>query len=148
MDVSKAFVSAVESIMPMFGMEPVFQGEAEEAVLTSANQVNVIIGFTDGLKGNVMVGFKKSTALRVAESMMSGMEVKELDDVSESAVAEMVNMFVGGALGRLESKETLNFSPPTIAIGERMFLMISRVRSRKLNFKLGDDLFNVAVAIE
>lgn len=148
MDFSNAFVSTVEEVMPMFGLTPVFQGEVEEAVLTSANQVNVLIGLSDGVKGNVMVGFKKATALRIASAMMCGMEIMELDDLSESAVGEMFNMFVGGALVRLQSETPINFSPPTIAIGEKMFLMISRVSSKKLNFKLDNDTFNVAFSIE
>lgn len=148
MDMKEGFVFAVDHIIQMFGLKTAYQGETVEEVLTSANQVNILIGLTDGLKGNVVVGFKRSTALKIASSMMGGIPLESLDCLAESAVGEMANMFVGTALGKMESETPVTFSPPTIVTGDRMFLMISRIKSKKLSFKIDDEAFNIAFCVE
>ena len=148
MDTSKAFIDAVGCTFPMFQLTPTFQGEAEEKVLASANQINTFISFTDGLKGTVVAGFTKATALKLVSAMMGGMEVTEFDEIAESAIAELMNMLVGSALNNLGSKVILDISPPTVANGDRMFLMLSRVKSIKLLFKLDNETFSVSYAIE
>ncbi len=50
MDIKQAFIDSVVEVLPMFGMTCTYQGEIEESVLASVSQVNVLIGFTDGIK--------------------------------------------------------------------------------------------------
>ena len=148
MDIKQAFIDSVGEVLPMFGMACTYQGEIEEAVLASVSQVNVLIGFTDGIKGNMMLALKKTTAIKVASAMMGGMELAELDEMAESAIGEMANLFMGFTAGKLQDGPVINFSPPTLAIGERMFLMISRIKTIKLSFKLEEEIFNLCFCLE
>ena len=148
MDFKQAAIDALDSVMPMFGMKAVYKGETEEAYLSSASQVNVLIGLTNGLKGNIVIGLKKTTALGIVTSMMGGMEINEMDGMAGSALGELANIIVGSAIGKLKIEEKIEFSPPTLAVGERMFLVISKVKSNKLVFKLDEDLFNISFCIE
>jgi len=148
MDIKQAFIDSVIEVLPMFGIKCIYLGEMEEPVLASANQVNVLIGFTDGVKGSLLVAFKKSTAIKVASAMMGGIELDDLDEIAESAVGEIANMLVGCTIGKLQSGPVLNFSPPTLAVGERMFLMISRIKTTKLSFKLDEEVFDLSFCLE
>ena len=148
MDLKTALISASQEIFSAYGMNPEFQGEIEETQLSSANQVNILIGLSGGLKGNIVVGFKKPSALKLVSKMMGGMEVTSFSDFAKSALGEATNMLSGSAIIKLNHPVVINLSPPTIVTGERIFLIISRVKSNKLTFKAGDDIFNIAFCIE
>jgi chemotaxis protein CheX len=148
MDIKQALIDASLGVFPMFGITPVFQGETEEAQLASANQVNVIIGLSGGIKSNIVFGFKKETALRIISAMMGGMEVKYFDDIAKSAMGEAANMVAGTAVGKVSANSAISFSPPTLVIGDRIFLLVSKVKTNKLNFNITDDIFNISVSIE
>jgi chemotaxis protein CheX len=147
MEIKESFNSAVIELAEGFGLSTKFQREEIESALSSANQVNVLIGLTKGLKGNLLLGMKKNTALKIASAMI-GSEVLELDDLSESAISEFMNTLVGMGLGNYESDIPIDFSSPTLIIGEGMFLMISRVATAKLLFKLDGETFFISVSIE
>lgn len=147
MEINESFNSAVIELAEGFGISTKFQGEEIESALSSANQVNVLIGLTKGLKGNLLLGMKKNTALKIASAMI-GSEVTELDELSESAISEFMNTLVGMGLGNYKTDTTIDFSSPTLIVGEGVFLMISRVATAKLFFKLDDETFFVSISIE
>jgi chemotaxis protein CheX len=148
MDFKNALISSACEIFSGYGNKPEFQGEIEETQLSSANQVNILIGLSGGLKGNIVVGFKKSYAYKLVSKMTGGMEVSELNDFFKGALGEAINMLSGNALVKLNSPSVINLSPPTIVTGERIFIIISRVKSNKLTFKAGDEMFNIAFCLE
>jgi chemotaxis protein CheX len=148
MDLIQGLIDASTEVFPQYGMNSLFQGYIEENQLASANQVNILVGFSGGLVGNIVIGFKKSTALKIVSSMLGGLEVSTLDALSKSAIGEITTMIAGHAMAHLDSKTMISFSPPTIVTGERIFLVISRLKSDKLTFKLGDDLYNISFCIE
>ena len=148
MDLKNALISASKEIFSAYGINSEFQGEIEETQLSSANQVNILIGLSGGLKGNIVVGFKKPSAFKLVSKMMGGLEVSSFNNIVKSALGEITNMVSGSAIIKLNHPTVINLSPPTIVTGERIFLIISRVKSNKLTFKAGDDMFNIAFCIE
>ncbi len=142
------FVDAVNELLPMFGLESEFLCETSENALKSTEPINVLLGLTSGLKGSVVLQMNKKTAFKIVSAMMGGMEVTELDMIAKSALGEFTNMLGGTALGKLNSETLIDISPPTLAIGENVFLLISRVPSNKICFKLGDETFNISYCIE
>ena len=148
MNIKEAIIDTLINLLPMYGMSAEYQGESEVNYLVSANQVNIVIGITSGLKGNIVVGLRKTTALRIASAMIGDMTVTEFDALTKSAVGELGNMLIGYTVGKLSADTAIEFSPPTIAIGERMFAVISKVKSYKLTFKLNDEIFNVSYCLE
>ena len=148
MDIKQGLIDAATEIFPQFGMNALFQGGIQENQLATANQVNILIGFSGGLTGTVVVGFNKITALKIASSMMKGMDVSTLDVIAWSALGEITTMIAGNAMAHMDSEAKINFSPPTIVTGERIFLVISRLKSDKLTFKLDNNLFNISFCLE
>ncbi len=148
MDIKQAFIDSVSEVLPMFGMTCAFRSEAEEALLASVNEINVLIGFTDGIKGSMLFALTKTAALRVASAMMGGMELDALEDMALSAVGEMANLFAGYMAGKMQDGPVINFSPPTLAIGENMFLMISRIKTTRLSFMLEGETFDLSYCLE
>lgn len=146
--IRQAIIDAAQEVFPMFGLESEYKGEVEESLLSSASQVNILIGLTSGVKGSVVFGLKKSLALKVASVMMGGAQIDILDEMTKSALGEMANMIIGSATGKIGLSQGIEYSPPTIITGERLFLIISRLKSQKLTFRLNEDVYNVSVCIE
>ena len=134
----------------MFGLEHKFMCELAEKSLNSGDEINILIGLTQGIKGSIVLGLTKDAALKIISGMMGGMEVLELDLIGKSALSEFTNMLGGNAAGKIASEinEPVDISPPTIITGKKMFLMISRAPSKKIFFKLGETKFNIAYCIE
>ncbi len=85
----------------------------------NAPNVCVVLGIIGDLKGQVIYGVSMSTALGIAGKMMGGVEIKEMDELSRSAVAELGNMMAGNATSRFEKLSiAMNISPPTVMIGQ------------------------------
>jgi len=148
MEFNKALIVASKEIFSGYGINPEFQGEIEETQLSSINQVNILIGLSGGIKGNLVMSFKKTYAFKLVSKMMGDLEVNAFSDFVKSALGKVANMVVVSAINKLEHSVDINLSPPTIVVGERIFLNISRVKSNKLTFKAGDDSFNIAFCIE
>lgn len=130
------FIQAVANTLPMFGLNAQLVATSQESTLASAEEVNVHVGFTDGLRGNVVIGFSRETALGIVSTMMGGGDPGEFGFMAKSALGELGNMLVGGAMMALGSAKIINLSAPTIVAGEGMFIVMSRVASTKLVFDL------------
>lgn len=141
-------VEASLELLQMFGLDPKYICELCESSLNSGEEVNVQLGLTVGLKGNIVLCLTKPAALKLASGMMCGMEVTEFDEVVKSALCEFMNMLGGNALGKLKTADLIDISPPSIIIGQDTYLMISRAPSKKLFFKLGETKFNISYCIE
>lgn len=148
MDLKQGLINASTDIFPQFGMNSYFQGSIEENQLASINQVNILIGFTGGLVGIIVISFNKDTAVKIASAMTRNKEIDTLDIVAWSAISEITNMIAGQAMANASPEMKISFSPPTIVAGERIFALISRVKSNKLVFKLDDNLYNISYCIE
>jgi len=84
----------------------------------STDEVSILIGVTGQIQGVVMIMMGRQTALNVV-GRITGEPYKELDDLAESAVAEMANVISGRggiALAALGRETTI--SPPAILIGQ------------------------------
>lgn len=94
------------------------------------HELNIIIGLTDDMEGNIGFSMTKSTALSIVSAMMGGMEVEDLDDLSLSALSELTNMIAAAATIRLDSNGiTVDITPPTLVMGVEMVMIISQVQT-------------------
>lgn len=147
MELKEAFLEAVQEVLLMFGLEHKFDREAEEAFLTSADPVNILIGFEQTAKGNIVLGMSNEAALQIV-AKMSGEDKKSLDLIGKSALAELTNMIIGSALSKLPSDKLIQFTPPTLVCGDHLFLLLSRIKAVKLHFMLDKHLITLAYSIE
>jgi len=148
MDMQTVAKEATENILSMLGISAVYIDTIEQSALSSANDVNVIIGFTEGIRGNAMLGMDREIAMRLASIMMGGMEVSELDELTISAIAELGNMIVGNTFTNLASETSINFSPPTVVVGDGLKIMISRVSTQKLHYEVDGKSIYLLLCVE
>ena len=148
MDLRESLLRSTPETLGLFAVQAEPAGEMEQPGLTSAHQVNVLVGLSQGGRGNVVLGMSRKGALKIVGGMMGGMAVTELDDLGKSALAELGNMLVGSGVRAVSTPEGLDISPPTVVLGDRVFLLISRVPSRVLNFRTEDGPFAVRFSLE
>jgi len=146
--IEKVIKDAVLSTLPMFGLHAEFVEQQPQSVLTSAEEVNIHIGFTDGLRGNVLIGLSLVSAMEIVKTMMGGADLGEFGYMAKSALGELANMLVGGAMMALSSSTVINLSAPTIVAGQNMLVVMSRVASTKLTFNVNNSQMVVLVATE
>ena len=80
----------------------------------TSDSIVIMIGVTGEMQGQVMLAFKKPVALTIASKMMF-MEVKELDEISTSAICELGNMIMGNASTAFSVKNIgIDITPPTM----------------------------------
>lgn len=79
-------------------------GDNQHQVFDSENKLNISIGLTGDIQGEILYKFPKNTTLEMAK-IMSGMEFNEVDDFVTSAVGEIANIISGKALIALSEKE-------------------------------------------
>jgi chemotaxis protein CheX len=147
MKLREAFLQGVQEVLSMFGLDYKFDKEAEETFLTSADQVNILISFEQTAKGNIILGMSYDAAL-VIVAKMSGGSKADLNSFSKSALAELANMIIGSAVGRLSVEDPIQFTPPTLVCGNNLFLLMSRMKATKLHFMLDGHLVTLAYSIE
>jgi len=116
------FAEACRSVMKSAANMDITIGE--QYVKTSpfaSNTIAVIIGITGDIKGQVIFSMSVDVACDIASSMMLGMQVNELDELSKSAVTEAANMILGNAATLLYNKGIkIDITPPTLLTGENM----------------------------
>lgn len=148
MDVKKALIDTIIEVLPIYGLLPIFKGESFYEEVVSADDVSVVMGLSGDLKGNMIITVNRSAVLKIVSSMMCGIKITKIDDMVKSAMGELLNIIAGNALIKIKANSAVHISPPTIIIGEKVFMLISSLKSRKLTFQMDEHYFNVAFFIE
>ncbi|HEY9856707.1 MAG TPA: chemotaxis protein CheX [Stenomitos sp.] len=149
LDYVRAFVQAAERVLgevlgevPTKGT-PIFQKEPSIGL----QEVNVTVGITGDLQGQVNFGMDMTTALAIASTMM--MEtVAALDEMSISALQELSNMISGNArffLNDLGVKSDI--TPPTMLVGKDMSATWHRIRAMAVPLEISSGKILVTVGI-
>lgn len=95
-----------------------------------ADRVVIIIGIAGEYRGQVFFSMDESTACNIASSMMFGMKVSELDDMSKSAIAELGNMIMGNVSTEFfNSGIKIEITPPTILVGRDMAVSTKGIKT-------------------
>lgn len=86
-----------------------------------SDSVVIIVGVTGTIKGQATFSMSFDVALNIASSMMMGMPVSELDEMTKSALSEMANMIMGNTATIFSTKGyDIDITPPTILTGDNM----------------------------
>lgn len=89
----------------------------------------VMIGITGELHGQVILGMKENVACDMAQHMMMGMPVNELNDMAKSALGELMNMTMGNAVTEFFNRNIkLDITPPTMALSNNIDIRISNTK--------------------
>ncbi len=92
--------------------------ETLDAIADSENKVNIVIGITGDLSGEILYRFPKETTLEMVK-IMCGMEIDEIDEFVTSAMGEIANIISGNAMtGLSEQKIVCDILPPRVVVGD------------------------------
>lgn len=95
-----------------------------------ADSVAIIIGIAGEFKGQVFFSMDESTACKIASSMMMGMEVNCLDEMSKSAIAELGNMIMGNVSTEFyNSGIKIDITPPTVLVGKDITISTKGIKT-------------------
>lgn len=103
------------------------------------DSVAIIIGVAGEFKGQVFFSMDENTACKIASSMMMGMEVTSLDEMSKSAIAELGNMIMGNVSTEFyNSGIKIDITPPTVLVGKDMNISTKGIKTICIPLELGD----------
>jgi chemotaxis protein CheX len=131
------FVEAIQYIFQQFGMSSQSGEPKPTENPFSGKDVYTVIGVTGELRGQVYLGLSKDTSLGVVSAMMGGMPIAELDEMGQSALAELFNMICGNAMTRFSAEGlTLDITPPSVVIGKELTISSSKVKILSVSFEI------------
>ena len=82
------------------------------------SEINVLVGFTDDLQGQILLGFSRPVALALSTHMMGGQAVTAFDELTQSILAEIGNMTAGACATELHHLGLrANITCPTVIMG-------------------------------
>ncbi|MFZ5988660.1 MAG: chemotaxis protein CheX [Bacillota bacterium] len=110
----------------------------KDSPYTSDNIV-IIVGLTGKIRGQAVFAMSKPVALSIASSMMGGMEVTELDEISKSAISELTNMILGNTATILYNKGIgIEITPPSFLMGDNMQISPTKMKTICVPLILGE----------
>lgn len=144
------FIQGLLDVVAMLGMTSIVRtGLGKKTYLQTENEVNIIIGLTGEVKGNIVFSMPEATAHNIASAMMAGVPVEKLDLISKSALCELANMIAGNSAAKLEGLGVeFNVTPPTLITGKNLLALISQVETLVINFAGNEGPLEMNVALE
>lgn len=118
--------------------------------LKFGNDMFVIqVGIVGQMKGQVLLAMSIENAKKIASSMMFGMPVEELDEISKSALSELSNMIMGNAATLIANQNIIiDITPPLAMSGSNLCLQ-SDVQSIQVPLLFnGEEFFSVYICVE
>lgn len=139
---TEGVIERVLSLKPERGA-PAFQVGSS----VKMEEINLIIGLTGVIKGQVCYSMSRPTALAIA-SLMMGDEILELDDMVQSALCELANMMSGNATIILtEEGGSSMITPPSLVIGRSLEAVWYGVRTMNIPFAMSIGSLSVLVGL-
>jgi len=144
------FFNSLKEVLEQFGVTEIEKDELKlKQNMHSETEVNINVGLVDDLQGNVSYGMSKKTACQIVSAMLGGNEVNELDEMATSGLSELANMAAGSATVNLSSLGLAgDISPPTIILGQNLYVVISQVQTVTLNMRTSLGTIQIDVGLE
>lgn len=96
----------------------------------AAKDVIIIVGITGEIRGQAVITMDSDFARRMASTMMMGMPVDELDELSKSALSELGNMIMGNTATLLfNNGVNVDITPPSLMVGEKLSISSGSMRT-------------------
>lgn len=147
-NLARTFVNVFDEMLAYLDIEHKFMCEVPESSLNSGEPVNVLIGITGDMEGNIMFGYAPETAKDITAKLLGIKELSQFDNFAEAALADFCAEFCKRFIQMTKIEYNLVSSYPSYASGDNMYAMISKVPSKKLFFKINGKKFNMAYNLE
>ena len=114
-----------------------------------SDSVVIIIGITGKIRGQVIFTMNRRVAMDIASSMMGGMSVTALDEISKSAISELTNMILGNTATILYNRGIgIEITPPSLLLGESMQISTNKLKTVCIPLELGNGgIFEIDVSL-
>ncbi len=111
-----------------------------------ADKVVILVGITGEIRGQATISMSEEMAKSIASTMMMGMPVDQLDELSKSALSELANMIMGNSATLLfNTGVNIDITPPTLMLGDNM--QVSSGAMRTIGVPLECHLGNISLDI-
>lgn len=121
------FIESFSNVMPQIGFNGTRIGKMSlkgRDLIYSG--VIVIVGIVGEIKGNVVYYIDLKCAKKIASTMMMGMDVDEIDEMSQSALSELTNMLTANAATKFYNLGIkIDISTPTLFYGNNITAKMS-----------------------
>ncbi len=143
-----SFYEATQDVFKLMLDLDIERGELEVVKgMVTSKEANVLLGITGDLKGSILFGFPKEMSLKMVR-IMSGMEMKKIDNFVSSALGEVANIIGGNGLTNLTNYNTIcDIVPPQVFIGEYKSLSMANETSLLLPLKTDIGEFNINISL-
>lgn len=144
------FVEAFVNVMPMLGFQDVKKGNLSlKGKELNSSGVIIIVGIVGAVRGNVVYSFSMEDAKKIASTMMMGMPVSELDDMSKSALSELTNMLTANAATSFSNMDMMiDISTPTLLHGTNVSVKMSSEQVLCIQLIANDIPIDVNISFE
>ena len=114
----------------------------------TSGEVSALVAVTGDVQGLAIYSMSRETACGIAGAMI-GEPVAELDDMAQSAIAELANMVTGQAGIRMERKGfATDMSPPVLLVGAGNSIATFDLTRLVIPLVIGCGEFNIDLAIK
>ena len=144
------FIGAVTGIMPQIGFSNITRkGISLKEKKFMVSGVVLTLGIVGDKKGNVVYSIDMDGAKKIASTMMMGMPVEELDDMSKSALSELSNMLTANASINFSNDGiNVDISVPTLMYGEEIEINLQKDNIVCIDFDVDGIVLSVNVALD
>jgi chemotaxis protein CheX len=143
------FINSINFVFASLGITNIYSGKiGNKDTFVCKHNLITMIGLSGKIKGSMALSMPYDTAKKIASTMMMGMEVAEIDEISVSALGELANMICGQAAIQLATENSImDITPPTIIHGDNIKAMISQVETTvvEISSSLGSMELNVGL---
>jgi chemotaxis protein CheX len=95
-----------------------------------SDTILVIVGLTGRMRGQTIFSMSVDSALSIASSMMEGILLSKLDEISKSAICELTNMILGNTATILYNNGILiEITPPYFLMGDNMEVSLNKTKT-------------------
>ena len=121
------FIDSFINVMPQLGFGDIKKGSVSvKGKNLTGSGVIIIVGIVGQIKGNVVYNIALEDAKKIASTMMMGMPVTALDEMSQSALSELSNMLTASAATSFSDLGiTIDISTPTLLHGDNISVKMS-----------------------
>ena len=148
MELKETLIDSATEIFFDFGMQLIYLGDSEQTQFISANQVNILTGMNGSIRGNILIGLNKAAVSGILFKMKNIENPDNAEYSTESVMCKLSKLILQKAVEKEPELKALMFSPPTVIIGQQLFLMLSRYKSTKLSFKIDNEIFSISYSLE
>lgn len=144
------FIESFGAVMPQLGFGNV---RKDNLSLKQQDLINtgvvIIVGIVGAIKGNVVYVLDFESAKKIASTMMMGMPISELDEISQSALSELTNMLTANAATVFATLGIpVDISTPTLLYGDNIAIKMSSNQVLSIQLLADEIPIEVNIAFE